>query len=97
RFGSKCRLFLAVLDHADNCVYRRLHSVVRTQSTFVASLEAVLDEVQRLGREDPLVVRFLVTVGAELSQIAELRAARSDHSPRHRQAFVTELIEIGEG
>lgn len=94
-FRSKRTLFLAASDHAETFVCHHLRSAASTQPTFAAGVEAALDEVCRLSREAPLVVRFFGTVGAELARIAELRAARSDRWPNCR-AFVTELLETGE-
>src|SRR5437763_4490188 len=61
-FGSKRDLYLAVFDEVEELVEERFRSAAKPQATFVAQVEAILDETVRLSATDPAVAGFALSV-----------------------------------
>jgi AcrR family transcriptional regulator len=93
-FGSKRELYLAVFDEVEELVFDRFRSAAARHSTFVAKLEAVLDEAVRLSRAEPAVAGFLLSVSGDLARHPDLREAVETAWAR-RDSFLGEIVDAG--
>lgn len=93
-FGSKRDLYLAVFDEVEELVFDRFRAAAAGESTFVAKVEAVLDEAVRLSKADPTVAGFLLSVSGDLARHPELREAVETAWAR-RDSFLGEIVDAG--
>lgn len=93
-FGSKRELYLAVFHEVEEHIYERFRAAAEPHATFVAKVEAVLDEVVRLTVTDPTVAGFALSVTSDLARHPDLQEA-IELSFARRDSFFTELVEAG--
>jgi AcrR family transcriptional regulator len=93
-FGSKRELYLAVFDEVEELVFDRFRAAAARETTFVAKVEAVLDEAVRLSKADPTVAGFLLSVSGDLARHPDLREAVQTAWAR-RDEFMGEIVDAG--
>src|SRR5919109_2442657 len=74
-FGSKRELSLAVFEGVEEFMYDRFRTAAEPHPTFVAKVEAVLDEAARLGKTEPTVAGFALSIAGDLARHADLQEA----------------------
>jgi AcrR family transcriptional regulator len=94
-FGSKLELYLEVHRRVQLHVYDRFEkAITEVEPTFVANIDAVLDEARALNQEDPSLAQFLVAVRTDAGRHPELAQHPSLEHDR-RGHFFGSLIELG--
>lgn len=93
-FGSKIALYMAVHEDVQSRVYAKFNEAVEGHETFLAKFEAILDAAYEMNVEDASVARFVGAVRVDAGRHPEMAAAVQPHALQ-RQAFFTELIDIG--
>jgi AcrR family transcriptional regulator len=93
-FGSKRELYLAVFDEVEELVSNRFRAAADRQSTFVAKVEAVLDEAVRLSKTDPTAAGFVLSVTGDISRHPDLREAFESAWSR-RDSLFAEIVDAG--
>lgn len=93
-FGSKRELYLAVFEEVEELMYDRFRAAAASQSSFVAKVEAVLDETVRLHKTDPTLTGFALSVTGDLARQADLQEAIESAWLR-RDSFFAEVVDAG--
>jgi AcrR family transcriptional regulator len=93
-FGSKRELYLAVFTEVEQLVDERFRAVATPHATFVAKVEAILDETGRLSTTDPAVAGFALSVTGDVARHPDLREAFTSAWAR-RDFFFGEVVDAG--
>lgn len=93
-FASKLDLYRAVNEATQQVVYDRFENVVADATTFVAGIEAVLDNAHELNNVEPSLARFLGAVRIDVRRNPELREIFR-HSTQRRELFFESLVDLG--
>ena len=93
-FGSKRELYLAVFAEVEQLVEERFRSAAKPHTTFVAKVEAILDETVRLNTTDPAVAGFALSVTGDVARHPDLREAFTAAWAR-RDFFFAEVVDAG--
>jgi AcrR family transcriptional regulator len=93
-FASKRDLYLAVFDEVERTLVERFEKVAAPHARFLDKLDAILDEMVRLSREEPSLIGFLQTVTADISRHPDLAEAIAPEYARRDELFAG-LVEAG--
>lgn len=92
-FDSKLAVYQAVCEDTSDLVGQRLRGAMKGHTTFIGSLEAVLEAAHQLNISDPSLARFVASYRLDLDREPELRAAFDE--PNVERVLWTEMVEIG--
>ncbi|MEM9131198.1 MAG: TetR/AcrR family transcriptional regulator [Actinomycetota bacterium] len=92
-FDSKLEVYKAVREDASDLVGRRLGGAVEGQPTFIAALEAVLEEAHELNIADPSLARFVASFRLDLAREPEL--ANSFDDINVEREIWRQLVDVG--
>ena len=93
-FDSKLELYIETHAQVQETVYARFAKAIEgVEETFVARIDAVLDEALALNREDPSLASFLLTVRTDSGRHAELAAVPALR-PLSRSTFFGDLVAL---
>lgn len=90
-FDSKQDIFHAVLEEAEDRVYRRFRQGVADHQTFIGKIGAVLEAAHELNLEDPTLAKFLGSARLDLQRVPGLQP----RVPSASRPFFNELIDHG--
>ena len=93
-FASKRDLYLAVFAEVEQLMIERFEKVAAPQARFVDKLDAILDEILRLSRDEPTVTGFLQSMTADVGRHPELFEAIVPAFDQRDQLFAG-LVEAG--
>jgi TetR/AcrR family transcriptional regulator, transcriptional repressor for nem operon len=93
-FGSKRELYLAVFEEVEEVIYDRFRAAADPHDTFVAKVEAVLDETGRLSTTDPTLAGFALSVTGDLARHPDLQEAVESAWAR-RDSIFAEIVAAG--
>ena len=93
-FDSKRELYLAVFDEVEGLVYDRFRAAAAPHARLVDKLEAILDEIVKIQRDDPTLAGFLQSVTGDLARHPDLQEAVQTAWDR-RDGFFAELVDAG--
>ncbi|MGI9596370.1 MAG: TetR/AcrR family transcriptional regulator [Acidimicrobiales bacterium] len=94
-FDSKLDIYVAVYEEATQRVYDRLEKAIVGRETFVARLEATLEESHQLNREDPTLALFLGTSRVDAARDPVLAEALRKVETTLRIDFFVDMIDLG--
>jgi AcrR family transcriptional regulator len=93
-FASKRDLYLAVFAEVEDLMVERFEKAAAPHGRFVDKVEAILDEILRLSREEPTVTGFLQSMTADFGRHPELLDAIVPAFERRDEMF-SGLVEAG--
>ncbi|HYH51229.1 MAG TPA: TetR/AcrR family transcriptional regulator [Acidimicrobiia bacterium] len=93
-FGSKRDLYAAVFEEVERMLFERFEKVTASRSRFINKLEAILDEILRLSREEPTLTGFLQSATADVGRHADLFQLVQPALNRRDEMFA-ELVDAG--
>jgi AcrR family transcriptional regulator len=93
-FGSKRELYLAAFEEVEDLIYERFRAAAKPHASFVAKVEAVLDEVVRLSTADPTVAGFVLSVTGDLARHPDLQEVVESAWARRDSVFA-EIVDVG--
>ena len=93
-FASKRDLYLAVFTEVEDLMVERFEKAAAPHSRFVDKVEAILDEILRLSREEPTVTGFLQSMTADFGRHPELLEAFASAFERRGEMF-SGVVEAG--
>lgn len=93
-FGSKRELYLAVFEEVEELIDKRFRAAAAPHTTFVAKVEAVLDEAVRLNKTYPTVAGFALSVSGDLARHPDLQEA-FESAWNRRDSFFAEVVDVG--
>ncbi len=92
-FDSKLAVYTAVREDTSELVGQRLGQAIEGQPTFIAALEALLQESHHLNSSDPSLARFVASFRLDLAREPELAAAFADTN--YERVLWRQMVEIG--
>jgi AcrR family transcriptional regulator len=93
-FASKRDLYLAVFDETSRLMLERFEKVASPRSRFIDKLDAILDEILRLSREEPTLTGFLQSVTSDIGRHPDLAEAVAPAWEQRDEVFAG-LVEAG--
>lgn len=93
-FASKRDLYMAVFTEVEQLMIERFEKAAAPHTRFIDKLDAILDEILRLSREEPTVTGFLQSMMADVGRHPELYDAVVPAFEQRDQLFAG-LIEVG--
>ena len=93
-FSSKRDLYLAVFEEVERTLLERLEKVAAPHSRFADKLDAIIDELVRVSREEPTLAGFLQSVTADMGRHPDLLEALGPAFEMRDQLF-DGLVDAG--
>ncbi len=85
---------MAVFVEVEELIYDRFRAAAEPHATFMAKVEAMLDETVRLNRTEPTVAGFALSVSGDLARHPDLAEAVELAWVR-RDSFFSEVVAAG--
>lgn len=93
-FASKRDLYLAVFGEVEQVMIERFEKVAAPHRRFIDKVDAILDEIVRLSRDEPTITGFLQSMTADIGRHPELLEAITP-AFEHRDQMFSGLVEAG--